>query len=724
MAGASPDATVSVPVVSRPRPGNRLLWRRVVVLVAAATYLWVLVCLALWVLGPMVGFRWQPVMIDAGSMTPAINPGDVVLVDTDADVHDLGPGTVITFEDPGWNDLLVTHRIVQQLDDGAYRTRGDGSAVADSTSIQPEAILGSGRLLVPFIGLPMLWVDQDPTAAGVWVLMTLTAWVVVARVKELARPLTSADADAVSAGTSARRRPRGRIARAARRVSGGPAPIAGPVRRWGPTTLSAVTAGLLAAELGPVVIAWPLFILLVDPCGPHLPIGRWHRRWREGRVTRRLAPAPLGGTALSVVMVVVTLASTATFVAASANPTNSFAAATLAPPTNLTATQSCSGTTPTVTLDWTPTTSPGADGYTLTRNATDLGPVTPGTASSFTDTGTANNTAYTWTLTTVDGGWTSNPATVSPTTNCSVPLSPVVAQNAFGEYPMTVPGHVQAGDLLVVFLGADEHQNHSAPAGWTLHRSKDAFASNQFVRLWYRIATAGDAGTPQTFTVQTSGQTTTLGGLANGGTVEVVIPPTYPAGAQLAIQTTSTITVDGNGQTTTVSEVVSIQCTGNCDGTPVLFRMNLQSVIGFTDFSCAALQLADDCQAFFVTGLDSAASLGTSNGYHAISFGIVTGETAPASGPEQAAPTAVLARILPGGIIEGDLPPGNWGIEFQAPPADVGPGQVTTPAPADTGMGAATESGATDTMAIVLGLVALAGILGVGARFALARRQA
>ena len=230
--------------------------------------------------------------------------------------------------------------------------------------------------------------------------------------------------------------------------------------------------------------------------------------------------------------------------------------------------------------------------------------------------------------------------------------------------------------------------------------------------------------TPQTFTVQTSGQTTTLGGLANGGTVEVVIPPTYPAGAQLAIQTTSTITVDGNGQTTTVSEVVSIQCTGNCDGTPVLFRMNLQSVIGFTDFSCAALQLADDCQAFFVTGLDSAASLGTSNGYHAISFGIVTGETAPASGPEQAAPTAVLARILPGGIIEGDLPPGNWGIEFQAPPADVGPGQVTTPAPADTGMGAATESGATDTMAIVLGLVALAGILGVGARFALARRQA
>jgi hypothetical protein len=51
---------------------------------------------------------------------------------------------------------------------------------------------------------------------------------------------------------------------------------------------------------------------------------------------------------------------------------------------------------------------------------------------------------------------------------------------------------------------------------------------------------------------------------------------------------------------------------------------------------------------------------------------------------------------------------------------DATDGTPTAPTPADTGMG--TESGATDTMAIVLGLVALAGILGVGTRLALARR--
>ena len=269
------------------------------------------------------------------------------------------------------------------------------------------------------------------------------------------------------------------------------------------------------------------------------------------------------------------------------------------------------------------------------------------------------------------------------------------------------------------------------PGGWASAQTQTAGTPTPLTscEAGFNLTGAGTCvktvtNTPQTFTVQTAGQTTTLGGLGNGGTVEVVIPPNYPAGAQLAIQTTSTITVDGNGQTTTVSEVVSIQCTGNCDGTPVTFRMSLELTLGFQDFSCAALNLPDLCVAFFVNDLASAANLGTSNGYHAISFGIVTGETAPGSGPEQAAPTAVLARILPGGIIEGDLPPGNWGIEFQAPAADVGPGQVTTPSPADTGMGAAAESGATDTMAIVLGLVALAGILGVGARFALGRRQA
>jgi len=53
---------------------------------------------------------------------------------------------------------------------------------------------------------------------------------------------------------------------------------------------------------------------------------------------------------------------------------------------------------------------------------------------------------------------------------------------------------------------------------------------------------------------------------------------------------------------------------------------------------------------------------------------------------------------------------------------ETGPGQAATPAPADTGMGATSDTGATNVTAIVLGIVALAGIAGVGSRLVLRRR--
>ncbi|WP_341252423.1 signal peptidase I [Euzebya pacifica] len=468
-------------------------WRRVVVLASAATYLWVLFLLAMWVLGPMVGFRWQPVMIDAGSMLPVIQPGDVVLVDTDVDVATLDRGTIITFDDPVWPDMLVTHRIVERLDDGSFRTRGDGSGVADSTAIQADTVMGAGRLLVPYIGLPMLWLRDAPATAAVWALLTITAWVVVARIRDLVDP----NAPTERARTT--RRPAGRLSR----VLGGPAPVAGPVRRWGPTTLAAVTAGLVVTELGIVSGLWPLLILLIDPRGPQLRLGRWRRSWTEGRLTRRLKPAPFSGTLTSIAMVVVTLASTATFVAATANPSNSFAAAVLAPPTGLTATQSCSGTTPTVTLDWTATTSPQAQGYALQRTSSPPRRIDPASTETFADTTVSNNTAYTWDLRAYNGTWRSAPATVDLTTSCSAPAPTFVTNTSFqalgSSATHTVPGSVQAGDLLVVFTGTGS-STVNAPAGWSLLRADDEPVEGAYTRVFWRIATAGDPGTGYTFT--------------------------------------------------------------------------------------------------------------------------------------------------------------------------------------------------------------------------------
>jgi hypothetical protein len=91
---------------------------------------------------------WTPVAITSGSMAPLIRPGDVVVLDPDAEI---APGSVVTVDrGPG----RVTHRVVSQRADGTWLTRGDANASADREPVHPEDVVGVGRLVVPVIGYP------------------------------------------------------------------------------------------------------------------------------------------------------------------------------------------------------------------------------------------------------------------------------------------------------------------------------------------------------------------------------------------------------------------------------------------------------------------------------------------------------------------------------------------------------------------------------------------
>ncbi|MCA9846823.1 MAG: hypothetical protein KC458_02015 [Dehalococcoidia bacterium] len=83
------------------------------------------------------------------------------------------------------------------------------------------------------------------------------------------------------------------------------------------------------------------------------------------------------------------------------------------------------------------------------------------------------------------------------------------------------------------------------------------------------------------------------------------------------------------------------------------------------------------------------------------------------------------------GVVDCALPHfSEWSMEIEfdtAPGVDVVEefgGSGVVPSPADTGMGVTEESGATNPLAIALGVLALAGIAGAGARFAIGRRSA
>jgi signal peptidase I len=133
-------------------------------------FLWVV--LAAWVVAPLA-VGWRPVIISSGSMGPVIGAGDVVVVEP----HDgslLGPGSVVTFET---GHGQVTHRIVEVDVDGNYVTRGDTNTQSDSDPVRPSAVVGVGRLLVPAIGLPVVWVLHASwfLVAG-WVLLMAAAF--------------------------------------------------------------------------------------------------------------------------------------------------------------------------------------------------------------------------------------------------------------------------------------------------------------------------------------------------------------------------------------------------------------------------------------------------------------------------------------------------------------------------------------------------------------------
>ena len=139
-------------------------------------YLSVVAFLFAWVVIVWTAVGWEPMVVTPGSMQPAINPGDIVLSAPPEDGVRLDAGTVITFEDPVRPGELITHRIDTVNPDGSYTTRGDANSSADSYEVTTEELTGVGRLLVPAVGLPRVWMDEGRIVIVIgWVIATVLA---------------------------------------------------------------------------------------------------------------------------------------------------------------------------------------------------------------------------------------------------------------------------------------------------------------------------------------------------------------------------------------------------------------------------------------------------------------------------------------------------------------------------------------------------------------------
>lgn len=98
---------------------------------------------------------WDAVMVTSGSMSPTLRPGDVLFID-DHPEELAGQQTIITFRSS--DGELVTHRIFATDEaSNSYVTKGDANPTPDTELVSVDDVVGISWLVVPYLGLPLIW---------------------------------------------------------------------------------------------------------------------------------------------------------------------------------------------------------------------------------------------------------------------------------------------------------------------------------------------------------------------------------------------------------------------------------------------------------------------------------------------------------------------------------------------------------------------------------------
>lgn len=156
---------------------------------AAVCYLTVVASLLFWSHAPeLVG--WQPRVVLTGSMMPVIRPGDVsVIAPAQPGPTTLPKGRIVLVRDASMRSGFYLHRVVRYDAQGRIVTKGDANASEDTTPVLALQIAGQLRLVVPLVGLPVVWLqDKAYVELVTTALLTWVALSVVARGSSAWRP--------------------------------------------------------------------------------------------------------------------------------------------------------------------------------------------------------------------------------------------------------------------------------------------------------------------------------------------------------------------------------------------------------------------------------------------------------------------------------------------------------------------------------------------------------
>lgn len=126
--------------------------------------------------GPMLSDYYKVLVVQSGSMEPAIKTGSIVII---TPASDYKAGDIVTYKKDGFENKTVTHRIVKvKIKDGktTYTTQGDANNGADMKEVDKSAVVGKVLLSVPYIGYA---IDMARNPEGFVILVAVPSGVII-----------------------------------------------------------------------------------------------------------------------------------------------------------------------------------------------------------------------------------------------------------------------------------------------------------------------------------------------------------------------------------------------------------------------------------------------------------------------------------------------------------------------------------------------------------------
>ena len=105
-------------------------------------------------------FTYHAVAIATGSMSPAINRGDIVIIKKTKDINSIEIGDVIAYN---YHNVLVVHRLAKKVkvdNEFYYYSKGDNNKEIDNYIIKEDMIIGVVNTRIPYLGMPTVWLNE------------------------------------------------------------------------------------------------------------------------------------------------------------------------------------------------------------------------------------------------------------------------------------------------------------------------------------------------------------------------------------------------------------------------------------------------------------------------------------------------------------------------------------------------------------------------------------